>query len=328
MNRTHALPAAIPGTENLMPHSPYIYFTRQDWARLRADTPMTLTQQDLTQLQGINVNLSLQEVEEIYLPLSRLLNFYVSAQQRLYRDTQDFLGHPEARVPYIIGLAGSVAAGKSTTARILQALLSRWPNHPKVDLVTTDGYLYPNRILEERGLMRRKGFPESFDLRRLIRFLSDLKAGRSGLETPVYSHHIYDIVRDQVVRIDAPDIMIVEGLNVLQAGTALPGEQPQTFVSDFFDFTVYVHAEIAVIRQWYVNRFMTFRERAKEDPTSYFYRFRDLSNDEARDHALWIWREINEVNLAENILPTRQRARLILEKGPDHSVRSVALRKI
>jgi type I pantothenate kinase len=308
--------------------SPYLYFTRADWARLRADTPMTLTEQDLIHLKGINVNLSLEEVEEVFLPLSRLLNFYVSAQQRLYRETQGFLGHPEARVPYIIGMAGSVAVGKSTTARILQALLSRWPNHPKVELVTTDGYLYPNRILEERGLMRRKGFPESFDLRRLIRFLSDVKAGRTGVETPVYSHHVYDIVRDQTVRVDAPDIVIVEGLNVLQAGQAPQGGRHSTFVSDFFDLTVYVHAETPVIRQWYVNRFMTFRERAKQDPTSYFYRFRDLNDDEARDHASWIWREINEVNLVENILPTRWRARLILDKGPDHRVRSVALRKI
>ena len=308
--------------------SPYIFFTREDWARLRADTPMTLTEEDLVQIKGINVDLSLEEVETVYLPLSRLLNFYVSAQQRLYRDTHAFLGHPEARVPYIIGLAGSVAVGKSTTGRILQALLSRWPNHPKVALVPTDGFLFPNRILEERGLMRRKGFPESFDLRRLVRLLADLKAGRTAVETPVYSHHVYDILRDRVVRLNAPDIVIVEGLNVLQAGQGPAGGRHSTFVSDFFDFTAYLHAETSVIRQWYVNRFFTFLERARQDPSSYFYRFRDLSEQEARDHALWIWREINEVNLIENILPTRWRATLVLEKGADHRVRSVALRKI
>ncbi|HUJ75049.1 MAG TPA: type I pantothenate kinase [bacterium] len=311
-----------------MLHSPYLRFSRQEWSLLRADTPLTLTEDDLHQLQGINESLAMEEVVEIYLPLSRLLNLYVSAQQSLYRDTAQFLGHAEGRVPFILGLAGSVAVGKSTSARVLQALLSRWPNHPRVELVPTDGYLYPNRVLEERGLMRRKGFPESFDLQRLIRFLSEVKAGSTGLNIPIYSHHVYDIMRDEYKTVDQPDILIVEGLNVLQSGIKPQGEPPRIFVSDFFDFTVYVHAEANVIRRWYVDRFMTFRQRAASDPTSFYYRFRDLTDQEAREHALWVWREINEVNLRENILPTRQRARLILEKDADHSVQTVLLRKI
>jgi type I pantothenate kinase len=311
-----------------VPLSPYIRFSREEWARLRADTPLTLTEHDLEQLQGINVSLSLDEVAAIYLPLSRLLNLYVAAQQELYRVTATFLGHPEARVPYMIGMAGSVAVGKSTTGRILQALLSRWPDHPKVDLITTDGYLFPNRILEERGLMQRKGFPESFDIRRLIAFLSDVKAGHGNLRIPIYSHRIYDIVPHETRVVDQPDILIVEGLNVLQAGAGSAGSTPRIFVSDFFDFTIYVDAETSTIRQWYVNRFMTLRERARQDPGAYFRRFVDFTEEEAREQALWLWREINEVNLRQNVLPTRERARLILEKGQDHGVRSVALRKI
>ncbi len=309
-------------------HSPYNKFTREEWGRLRADTPLTLTEQDMVQLRGQNEQVALDEVADIYLPLTRLLNLYVAKAQELYRDSARFLGNPAARVPYIIGLAGSVAVGKSTTSRILQALLSRWPHHPKVELLSTDGFLYSNRILGGKGLMPRKGFPESFDLPQLIQFVSDVKAGRGKIKAPVYSHHNYDIVPGRHMVIDRPDIMIIEGLNVLQTGTDAFGQKPRVFISDYFDFTIYVHAEIEDVRQWYVDRFMTFRELALHDPTSFFSVFAHLSEEEARAHATRIWTEINEVNLIENILPTRERAKLILNKGADHSVRSVLLRKI
>jgi type I pantothenate kinase len=308
--------------------SPYVRFTRDEWARLRAATPLTLTEADLEQLRGINERIALDEVADIYLALSRLLNLYVAASQNLHRVSDTFLGSPAAKVPYVIAVAGSVAVGKSTTARILQALLARWPDHPQVDLVTTDGFLFPNRVLEERGLMERKGFPESYDLRRLVRFLADVKSGRPEVSAPVYSHLTYDIVpgEEQVVR--QPDIVIVEGLTVLQTSDGRGGRSQQLFVSDFFDFSLYVDADESDIEQWYLDRFLTLRDTAFTDERSFFHHFAALSENEAIEVARGIWRSINGVNLHENILPTRDRARLILEKAPDHSVRAVRLRKL
>lgn len=308
--------------------SPYADLSRDEWARLRGATPLTLTQQDLDELRGINEYVSLEEVEAIYLPLSRLLNLYVTSTQSLYQVTNAFLGDPSAKVPYIIGIAGSVAVGKSTTARILQALLSRWPDHPRVELVTTDGFLYPNRVLEERGLMQRKGFPESYDVRRLVRFVADVKSGCAEVTAPVYSHLTYDIVPGEQVVVRNPDIVLVEGLNVLQGGDGDPQRPPRVFVSDFFDFSIYVHAGEHDLEHWYIERFLRLRETAFRDPSSYFHRYSRLSEDDARRTAREIWSEINAVNLRKNIEPTRERARLILEKAADHSVARVRLRKL
>jgi type I pantothenate kinase len=309
--------------------SRYITFSREEWSRLRAATPLTLTEEDLVTLRGINENVSLDEVADIYLPLSRLLNLYVAASQSLYTVTDTFLGKPAAKVPYVVAIAGSVAVGKSTTARILQALLARWPNHPKVDLVPTDGFLYPNRVLEERGLMHRKGFPESYDLRRLVQFMVAIKAGEPEVTAPVYSHLAYDILPGVVNVVRQPDIMILEGLNVLQTSDGHPGGRPpRLFVSDFIDFSIYVDADENDIEQWYIERFLKLRDTRFRDPASYFHKYASLGYEESVEVARQIWREINWVNLRENILPTRERAHLILEKGPDHSVQRVRLRKI
>jgi type I pantothenate kinase len=306
----------------------YLEFSKQDWGRLRALTPLSLTEADLGELRGINERISLEEVTLVYLPLSRLLNLYVAATQRLRQTTDTFLGSLPAPVSYVIAIAGSVAVGKSTAARVIQALLSRWPNHPKVDLVTTDGFLYPNSVLESRGLMNRKGFPESYDLRALLQFLRDLKSGQPVLEVPVYSHEAYDIVPDKKKTIRQPDIVIVEGLNVLQTSDGRGDPAPRTFVSDFFDFSIFIDAKEEHIRQWYVDRFLTFQKTVFQNPTSYFHRYANLSAAEARQTAVQIWESINAVNLRQNILPTRDRAHLILEKVEDHSVSSVQLRKL
>lgn len=307
--------------------SPYLRFPRDEWAALRADTPLTLTEADLDRIRGLVERISLREVEEVYLPLARLLNLYVAAVQGLYRATSTFLGHGERKVPFLVGLGGSVAVGKSTTARVLRELLARWPHHPRVDLVTTDGFLLPTRVLEERGLMQRKGFPESYDVRALVAFVRDLKAGEARVTSPVYSHLVYDIVPGAEIVVEQPDIVIVEGLNVLQTGPPTPG-QPRVFVSDFFDFTVYVDAETRDVEGWYVERFLKLRGTAFQDPASYFHRFASLGDDEATATARRIWAEINEPNLRQNILPTRERAQLVLRKGRDHGVVEVRLRKL
>ena len=308
--------------------SPFRRFSKDEWAALRADTPLTLDESEVERLRGLNEPMSLEEVVQVYLPLSRLLNLYVAATQGLFAATSRFLGGNGAKVPYIIGMGGSVAVGKSTTARILQALLARWPDHPQVALVPTDGFLLPNAVLEAEGLMERKGFPESYDLAGLVEFMSDVKAGRERVEAPIYSHLTYDVVTDRTITVDRPDILIVEGLNVLQPAP-LPREgESIVYVSDFFDFSIYVDADASHIRTWYVDRFLALRETAFADPKSFFHKYASLSDAQAREVADGLWSRINYKNLIENIVPTRQRADLILKKGARHGIEEIALRKI
>ena len=308
--------------------SPYVELDRAAWARLRDHHPLSLTQADVARLQGLGERLDLTEVEEVYLPLSRLLNFYVGATEGLHRVTTDFLGERPERTPFIIGVAGSVAVGNSTTARILRELLARWPGTPRVELVTTDGFLYPNSELERRGLLQRKGFPESFDRRGLLRFVAEVKAGRDEVSAPVYSHLTYDIVPGDRIVVHRPDVLIVEGLNVLQAPGVLADGRTGLAISDFFDFSVYVDAGIKDIKRWYVERFLHLRQTSFADPGSYFHQYCGLTDEQARDTALGIWDTINEPNLVDNVLTTRGRATLVLSKGADHSVRRIRLRKL
>lgn len=306
-----------------MTGSLYLPFDRDEWAALRASTPLTLDAADLEKLRGLGDRIDLDEVVEVYLPLSRLLNLYVKASQQLQLASTTFLGSLAPKVPFVIGLAGSVAVGKSTTSRILQALLARWPDHPRVDLVTTDGFLHPNAVLERRGIMNRKGFPDSYDRGRLLEFLRAVKSGEPEVRAPLYSHVVYDIVSGEEQLVSSPDILILEGLNVLQVG-----EGTHEFVSDYFDFSIYVHADESHVREWYVQRFLQLCDTIFQDETSYFHRFAHLTRDEAVAMARGIWDEINGRNLRENILPTRERAGLVLHKGFDHRVTGVLLRKI
>ncbi|OHV79219.1 type I pantothenate kinase [Ensifer sp. LCM 4579] len=322
-------PAEIPGILQGGEYSPYHVFSAEEWSRFRADTPLTLTADEVQRLRSLNDPVDLGEVRRIYLSLSRLLSAHVEASQILFQQRKRFLSmSDETKTPFVIGIAGSVAVGKSTTARILAELLARWPSSPKVDLITTDGFLYPNAILQRESLMDRKGFPESYDIGALLRFLSAIKAGRPNVMAPTYSHLTYDVIPDQFQIIDRPDILIFEGINVLQSRDLPADGKIVPMVSDFFDFSIYIDAEESLIHSWYVSRFMRLRETAFQNPQSFFHRYATISEQAALAIAEGLWHNINLKNLHQNILPTRPRADLILQKGPNHLTETVALRKL
>ncbi len=308
--------------------SPFLNFTRDQWSSFRADTPLTLTEEEVERLRSLNDPIALQEVTSIYLSLSRLLASHVEATQALFSQRAEFLNLSDTKTPFIIGIAGSVAVGKSTTARILRELLTRWPASPKVDLVTTDGFLFSNETLRKQDLMNRKGFPESFDRRRVLDFLSRIKAGERNVTAPVYSHLVYDIVPNECVTVDQPDILIFEGINVLQVSDLPNDGDSVPFVSDYFDFSIYIDADAKIIERWYIDRFMRLRETAFRNPESFFHRYSQVSEDSARSIAQGLWSNINMVNLRDNILPTRQRADLVLHKDASHAVDQVLLRRL
>ncbi len=303
--------------------SPFVELPRSEWAELAKHTQTPLTEAEIEKIRGLGDFLDLAEVSEIYLPLSQLLNLYVSETQQLHQITGKFLEKTNKRTPFIIGVAGSVAVGKSTVSRLLKELLSRWPSTPKVALVTTDGFLYPNAVLAERGLMARKGFPESYNRLALLKFVADIKSGKEQVTAPLYSHLSYDIVPGEVI-VDSPDVVIVEGLNVLQP----PALGQEVALSDYFDFKIYVDAETTEIEKWYLERFKELRKSAFRDPASYFHRYAELTEEETLTRAKEIWRDINLPNLLENIISTRSRATLVLKKGEEHRVEKVLLRKI
>ncbi len=305
--------------------TPYQLFTRHQWREYRHDTPLTLTEEELTRLRGFNESVSMAEVEDIYLPLSRLLSLYATQTHNLHAATNQFLYHNSVKVPYVIGISGSVAVGKSTTSRILQTLLSRWENHPRVSLLTTDGFLYSNSVLKARNIMHKKGFPESYDRSALIDFLIQMKSGKPSAAIPVYSHEIYDITDDKEI-IDQPDILLIEGLNILQ--TPRSNDPNQVYVSDFIDFNIFVDAEPRIIKQWYMERYMAFRDHAHNQPHLYFHQFSQMPDDEAYAYGEHIWETINEPNLMRNILPYKYRAHLILTKDANHQIQQVQLRRL